>query len=347
MSRKKIMASARVIITAMLLVLFLSGISVAQKVRFIYSGKAMAFINRIVATELNLFKQVGLDVEVTNVPGGSKAAAALLGGSADVVDLGFLHCLKAARKGFDVVAFYSPMNTWPTTYMMKKEMMKKKGITKSSSVDQKIKAMKGLSIGATSMGSGTHLITAAMLKRRGVDPEKDVRFFPFGKWKAGAAAFETGKIDIYQWISPTPEQLESKGIGVVILSAPRGDIPEFRDYPWGSLFTTREYMKKNPEVLVKLAKAMIMAARYIHNDKSGTIEIMAKVWNQYPKNLLEVAYQNMSPGVPLEPKISKAGWQKNMDILFANATKDERAKMAYEKVVNNSFVEKALKTLGN
>jgi NitT/TauT family transport system substrate-binding protein len=346
MGGKKMMQLLTVFLTITMLVLFFAGPSAAKKVRFVYSGKAMAFFNRIVATELDLFAKEGLDIEVTNIPGGSKAAAALLGGSADVVDLGFLHCLKAARKAFDVVAFYSTMNSWPSSYMMKEDMMKKAGITMDSSVDDKIRAMKGLTIGCTSMGSGTHLITSAILKNRGVNPETDVKFFPFGKWKAGAAAFETGKIDVYQWITPTPEQMEAKGIGRVTLSAPRGDIPELKNYPWGSLFTTREFMDNNPDVLLKFSKAMIRAARYIHNNKADTIKIMAKVWEQYPKDLLGVAYENMSPGVPLVPKITLEGWQKNMDVLFAGATKEEQALMAYDKIVNNSFVEKALKELG-
>lgn len=318
----------------------------AKKVRLVYSSVHMGYLPRIVALEKGFFAKEGLEVEATNIPGGSKAAAALLGGSCDIVNLAYFHALKAARKGFDVVAFACPLNQWPLSYLMKPEMMKDKGITKASSVDEKIKAMKGLKIGCTSPGSGTALIPRAFLKNRGIDPDKDVQVVPFGKWKAGVAAFENGKIDVFQWVSPIPEMLEQKGIGTIVFSMAKGEVPEFNGYAWDSFFTTRKFMDQHPDIVLAFTKAIIRAIDYIHNNKAGTMEVIAKTWKDATPELREEAYASIAKAVPGKPFLTKAGWDINMKLHFDGASQDELKNMGFDKTADTRFVATALKELG-
>jgi len=225
-------------------------------------------------------------------------------------------------------------------------MMKKKGITENSSVDEKIKAMKGLTIGCTSPGSGTDLIPRAFLKNRNIDPATEVKIVPFGKWKAGVAAFESGKIDVFQWVSPIPELLEQKGTGKIIFSMASGDVPEFDGYMWDSYFTTRKFMEAHPDELVAFMKAIIRAIDYIHNDKEGTMKIIAKTWKEATPELREASYESIRRAVPSVPRLTKAGWEININLHFADSKGEEKKRLAYEKTTTNKFVDKALKELG-
>lgn len=335
-----------VTLAVLILVLGSGPVYAGEKVRFVYSSVHMGYLPRIVALEKGFFVEEGLDVESTNIPGGSKAAAALLGGSCDIVNLAYFHALKAARKGFPVVAFACPLNQWPMAYLMKPEMIKQKGITVNSTIDEKIRAMKGLSIGCTSPGSGTDLIPRAFLKNRGIDPSTEVKIYPFGKWKAGVAAFERGKLDVFQWVSPIPEMLEQKGIGTVIFSMARGDVPEFDGYMWDSFFTTREFMDEHPEVIVAFTKAIIRAIDYINADKEGTMEIIGRTWKEATPELREASYENMRKAIPRVPELTKAGWEINMKLHFEDATPEEKARMTFEKTAATEFVPQAMKELG-
>jgi NitT/TauT family transport system substrate-binding protein len=336
-------------VTVFVLVILFLGLGqvyAGKSVRFVYSSIHMGYLPRIVALEKGFFAEQGLDMESTNIPGGSKAAAALLGGSCDIVNLAYFHALKAARKGFDVKAFACPLNQWPMAYLMKPETMKEKGITVNSTLDEKIRAMKGLSIGCTSPGSGTDLIPRAFLKNRGIDPNTEVHIVPFGKWKAGVAAFERGKLDVFQWVSPIPEMLEQKGIGTVIFSMARGDVPEFDGYMWDSYFTTPKFMNAHPDIVLAFTKAIIRAIDYINTDKKGTMDIIGKTWTEATPELREASYENMRKAIPRVPELTQAGWEINMRLHFEDATPEEKAKMAFEKTATNEFVEKAMKELG-
>lgn len=346
MRAKNFIKTGLILVAVMTLIVGYQGqAQAAKKVRLAYSSVHMGYLPRIVALDKGFFAQEGLDVQATNIPGGSKAAAALLGGSCDIVNLAYFHALKAARKGFDVVAFACPLNQWPLSYLMKADMMKKKGITKSSSVDDKIKAMKGLRIGCTSPGSGTALIPRAFLMNRGIDPDRDVQVVPFGKWKAGVAAFENDKIDVFQWVSPIPEMLEQKGIGTIIFSMAKGEVPEFNGYAWDSFFTTREFMDEHPDIVLAFTKAIIRAINYIHNDKAGTMAIIAKTWKDATPELREEAYNSIAKAVPVKPVLTKSGWEINMKLHFMDAPAAEKAKMDFSKTATNKFVTEALKEL--
>jgi len=337
-----------IVVIFMLLILLLGTILTyaGTKVRFVYSSIHMGYLPRIVALEKGFFAEEGLDIEATNIPGGSKAAAALLGGSCDIVNLAYFHALKAARQGFDVVAFACPLNQWPLAYLMKPEMMKKKGITVDSSIDEKIKAMRGLRIGCTSAGSGTDLIPRAFLKNRGIDPNTEVQIVPFGQWKAGVAAFEKGKLDVFQWVSPIPEMLEQKGIGTIVFSMAKGEVPEFDGYMWDSFFTTRKYMEEHPEVILAFTKAIIRAIDYIHKNKKGTMEIIGKVWEEATPELREASYESIRKAIPKFPFLTRDGWEINIRLHFAGATREEMSRISFEKTATNEFVIRALKELG-
>ena len=146
--------------------------------------------------------------------------------------------------------------------------------------------------------------------------------------------------------APIPELLEQKGVGTIIFSMAEGDVPEFSGYAWDSFFTTRKFMEKHPEKILAFTKAIIQAIEYIHMDKAGTMEIIAKTWKEATPELREASYQSIAKAVPREPFLTEAGWDINMKLHFADATADEIKKMSYAKTATNKFVEQALKELG-
>lgn len=334
------------IILLITLLILTANAHAARKLDFIYSSIHIGYLPRIVALEKGFFKTEGLDVTATDIPGGPKAMAAVIGGSAEIGNLAYFHVMKAIQKGSDLVAFACPLNQWPMAYLMKSDMMQKKGITIKSSLDEKIKAMKGLKIGVTSPGSGTDVIPRAFLKNRGIDPEKEVFIVPFGPVGAGVAAFEQGKIDVFQWSSPIPEMLEAKGVGKVIFNMSNGDVPEFNGYMWDSYFTTRKFYKENRETLVAFTRAIMKAIQYINENRKGTLEVIQKTFSEASPELVEKSYYNILPAIPKKPLLTQAGHDINVRLYFADDSKDELKKISFETVSTNEVVEKAAQELG-
>ncbi len=64
----------------------------------------MFYLPLTVVDRLGYFKDDGLDVEISDFPGGAQALQALIGGSADVVAGAFDHTIQMQAKGQPIVA---------------------------------------------------------------------------------------------------------------------------------------------------------------------------------------------------------------------------------------------------
>src|SRR5688572_5007549 len=71
-----------------------------QRVRLAVGGKpGLFYLPLTISERLGYFKAEGLDVEISDFPGGGRALQALIGGSADVVTGSFDHTIQMHAKG--------------------------------------------------------------------------------------------------------------------------------------------------------------------------------------------------------------------------------------------------------
>src|SRR6478672_10180814 len=66
-------------------------------------GGRIAAVALTVVERLGYFKDAGLNVEISDFPGGARALQALVGGSADVVTGAFDHTIQMQAKGQPIV----------------------------------------------------------------------------------------------------------------------------------------------------------------------------------------------------------------------------------------------------
>src|SRR3989442_3750222 len=75
------------------------------KVRLAVGGKPALFYLPLTVTErLGYFRDAGLEVEISDFPGGARALQALIGGSADVVTGAYDHTVQMQAKNQPIVA---------------------------------------------------------------------------------------------------------------------------------------------------------------------------------------------------------------------------------------------------
>ena len=76
------------------------------KIAIAVGGKAaFYYLPLTIAEQLGLFKAEGLDVEISDFAGGSRALQAVVGGSADVVSGAYEHTINLQSKGQSFQAF--------------------------------------------------------------------------------------------------------------------------------------------------------------------------------------------------------------------------------------------------
>src|SRR5580704_18477855 len=113
-----------------------------QKVTIAFAGKGMSFLLQYIAIGAGFYKQEGLDPESVDVSSGTRQAAGVMGGSAEITQVGFAHTMHAVGRGGQLVGIATAFDAYPIALVLSNEAIKRLGITDTMSLDVKIKRVK-------------------------------------------------------------------------------------------------------------------------------------------------------------------------------------------------------------
>jgi NitT/TauT family transport system substrate-binding protein len=235
-------------------------------------GKSLYYLPLTIAEKMNFFRDEGLDVTIADFAGGSKAAQALLGGSADVAAGSYEYAITLKAKGMDIVGIvllgrYSGMAL---------AIDKKKAATYKTPRD-----LKGYTVGLTAPGSSTHMFLNTILVKNGLQPA-DVSVVGVGTTSGAIAAVQKGSIDAIVNLDPVISKLERDGDVVVVADARNADGMKLvygGPSMAGCLFVTTEFAAKNPRTAQALANAMVRSLRWLRD--ATPEQIIATVGPEY------------------------------------------------------------------
>ena len=231
-----------------------------QKMTMTFGGFGMHYFPLYVAKGAGFFEREGLDVEIVDVGSGTRQAAAVMGGSADMAPLGFFHVIKARGESADLVAISALFDVYGMTIVLSNEAIARAGIEPGMSLDERVKRLAGMKIGISSPGSSTDALIRSVLTARGHDPDKMASLQPFGSGSSILAAFEKKLSDGFVYVAPLPEIVEHKKLGRSVIDPFLGEVPELNGVPYVVMVSSRATLKAKGDLvqrgLVAVAKAM-------------------------------------------------------------------------------------------
>lgn len=244
-----------------------------MKVKIAVGGKNLLYyLPLTVAEQLGYFKDEGLDLEIVDFAGGSRALQAVVGGSADVVSGAFEHTINMQTKGQRMAAFVL-QGAAPQIVL---------GINPKTMPNFKSVAdLKGKKIGVTAPGSSTNVMANFVLAKAGLKPT-DVSFVGVGAGNGAVAAMRAGQIDAISNLDPVITLLQRSG-DLKIVSDTRMVSESNKVFggpmPAGCLYTKQTFIDQNPEAVQAMTNAMVRASKWIQN--AGPGDIIKVVPEQY------------------------------------------------------------------
>ena len=171
------------------------------KISIAVGGKNLFYyLPLTIAERLGYFKDEGLDVEISDFPGGAKALQALIGGSADIVSGAYEHTINMQAKGQNIQAFVLQGRA-PQIVLAYS--------TKNMPNYQSVADLKGKKIGVTAPGSSTSMMASYVLAKAGIKPS-DVSFIGIGAGPGAVAAMRSGQLDAICNLDPVITMLQEK-----------------------------------------------------------------------------------------------------------------------------------------
>lgn len=226
-----------------------------------------------VAIEEGYFAEEGLDLTLVTGFGADKTMTAVISGEADIGFMGAEASIYAYQEGAtDPVVNFAQLTQRAGNFLVAREKM-----PDFSWDDLRDKRVLG-----GRKGGMPEMVFEYILKKNGLDPEKDLSIDQSIDFGATAAAF-TGddSADFTVEFEPSATALEKQGAGYVVasLGVDSGYVP------YTSYSAKTSYMEKNPDIMQKFTDALQKGMDYV---QSHTPEEIAEVIEpQFPETDLD------------------------------------------------------------
>ena len=308
------------------------------KVSIAVGGKAaFYYLPLTIAERLGYFKDEGLEVEISDFEGGSKALQAVVGGSADVVSGAWENTIDQQPKGLQLQGFVL-QGRYP---MICVALAKGKAATYKSPKD-----LKGLKIGVSAPGSSTNRMVLHILAKGGLKGD-DVSIIGVGTSAGVVAAITNGQVDAVSNLDPAIAILENMGAVVLIANTrtAKGTEEVFgsADMPAGALYAPISFVQKNPNTVQALTNAMVRALLWLQ--KATPEQVVATVPPAYllgNKDAYLASYIRLKEAFSPDGLFTEAGAQNTLKYLAAFNTAIKPSEIKLAQTFDNSYAQKAL-----
>jgi NitT/TauT family transport system substrate-binding protein len=141
--------------------------------------------------------------------------------------------------------------------------------------------LKGKNLGVTEVGSGTYVLTQALLAKAGVPPAQ-ATYVAVGAGQTFIAAMQNNRIDAGMTTEPTISTVVNSGLGKVLVDLRTPTSTEAAlggDYPFIGIFMLNDYVNSHPDVVQRVVNAYTKTLQWIHSHSAA--EIAAKMPADY------------------------------------------------------------------
>lgn len=306
------------------------------RVSIAVGGKAaFYYLPLTIAEQLGYFKAEGLDLEISDFAGGSRALQAVVGGSADVVSGAYEHTINLQTKNQMFQAFVLQGRAPQISFGVS---------TKAMPSYKKVSDLSGKKIGVSAPGSSTNMVANLVLSRAGIKAS-DVSFVGVGTAAGALAALRSGQIDAICNTDPVMTMLEQKG-DVKIISDTRtlkGTVEVFGGpMPAGCLYAPAEFVQKNPNTCQALTNAIVHGLKWLQT--AGPSDIIKTVPEAYllgDRALYLASFNKVREAISLDGLIPEDGTKTALKALssFDPAVKADKVDLG--KTFTNEFARRA------
>lgn len=266
-----------------------------------------------VAEQLRYFDKERVRAKITVAGGGSPCISAVVGRSVNFCATSSEGLILSRIEGAPVIAIQVHDKNLTQSVAVRKALVEKANLTRESPLEERLKLLTQLKvIGATSPGAASEQIFKYLVKKVGGNPDK-LKFVYLGAEQL-PVALASNIIDATALSPPVLEAAESTGKTYVLISLSRGELPEFKDYPYAVLLARPDFAEQNPNLARAASRAISWAGALFHaNPAEAHAALRAhRLFNpqRLSDEVFDLAFSAMKDAVPKWGDMSDDGWQK-------------------------------------
>jgi NitT/TauT family transport system substrate-binding protein len=198
---------------------------------------------------------------------------------------------------------------------------------------KRVEDLKGKKFGISSFGGTPHSEAIMILRKYGMNPEKDVLFLQIGGSSSRYAALDSGSIDAAMLVPPFNKLAKKRGFNEIL------SFNEIMNIPLGGVAVHTQRIKEKPDEIVKMIKALLKGVDYIRNRKSEILSLMETKWGIKEADIREGIYRDIA-GVYTRDGVASDETMKNV-IQLVRETRKSKDNLGLSDIVDWSFARRA------
>ena len=283
-----------------------------------------------VAIEEGYFKDEGLDLTLVTGFGADKTMTAVISGEADIGFMGAEASVYAYQEGAtDPVVNFAQLTQRAGNFLVAREEMP----------DFKWEDLKDKKILGGRKGGMPEMVFEYILRKNGLDPQKDLMIDQSIDFGSTAAAFSGDtSSDFTVEFEPSATALEKEGAGYVVasLGVDSGYVP------YTSYSAKTSYMEKNPEIIQKFTNALQRGMEYVQTHTPE--EIARVIAPQFAETDLDTVTTIVKRYYDQDTWKSNLIFEKESFELLEDILEDAgelKERVSYENLVTTEYAAKA------
>ena len=297
------------VIAAACAALGLTGAACAQdKVNVALASGGYLYVSVMVADVLGFFKSEGIEPNIYNAGSGTKAMSAIAAGEAQFSVTAPPSAFRAREKGIDILTVGAAITQYASNIVVSKKWVERTGVNAKSTYEQKLKALKGSTIGVSTAGSGTDQIVRYLARRAGLNPDKDMTIATMGSGAAMLPALARDQIEGFSFSPPNPDVAIQKFGATMLFDFSRGQVKELDGFLYQGVLVREGWAQKNSDLVVRFLKAVQQGLDVTHSEQHHTRArdaVWAKYFKQTEKALFDQIWVNMRPAYPTTVELNE------------------------------------------
>lgn len=198
---------------------------------------------------------------------------------------------------------------------------------------KRVEDLKGKLIGISSFGGAPHNAMVMILRKYGMNPDKDVTFLQIGGGATRYTSLESGSIHATMLVPPLNKVAREKGFNEILF------FNEIMRVPLSGLSVHVDKIKENPDEIVKVIKGLLTSIEFIRSNKAEILTFLEKSWGIKNPVVREGFYGDMvtlysRTGIVSDDLINNV-------VRFVQETRKIQENIAISEITDWTFARKA------
>lgn len=320
---RRVASLRRLAVSVLTAALVFSSAALAQNkpLKHIYVGVSsvsMANIIIYVTKEAKLYEKYGLDADPVALRGSGESSKAMIGGSIQMAPIATPTVINADLSGGDLVILGHTLPGVVHALVVKPEIKRPEDL-------------KGKKVGVTTFGSLTDFLVRYILRKKGINPDREVALMQIGADPERIAALKQGAIDAAALSFPGYGIAMKMGFPMLWNSAKE------INYPWIEITTRRATVQKDRDMVMSYVKAHLEGTALFKRDKEFGKKVIRKTLRLSDETLIDESYDLFAGAFLRTPYPNIAGMKVSFE--YVAATRPEVWNHKAEEFADSSFIE--------